>query len=446
MQRTFATRVLRIGLAMVAMAMSACGLEKQTQPSLIGPGNGGLSISMSASPDSLQRDGSSQSVVTLTARDSQGQGVAGQRLSLSLGLTAPQGATLSAGEVVTNAAGQATFAVGAPVPGSIGDIAVLATPVGSDASNSRPRQIVIRALPQNNAPPDFPCTQQSSACVLPFSINPAIYDSSSNTWGGISASEAITFDASCSPATTCVSRGAVDEGVPCNACTFTWNFGGDGTATGAIARHAFSAAGNYQITLTVTDSAGMPSVVSAILVVSGISIPTNVAVTSSPVTPIAKQAASFTVTATPATNHRITSYQFIWGDGDSITISSNVYQHTYSQADSYLLTVTVRDDLGQSTTINKVVTVSSGLTADFNTSKSGTIVTFDATPPISSSQAASTITDYAWDFDNDGTYDTNGSSSVVSHDFGSNGTYIVRLRITDNRGVQQTTTKTITLP
>ncbi len=447
MQRTFGTLGQRVAMAATAVILAGCSLEKQTQPSLIGPAEGGLAITMTASPDSLPRDGSSQSVVTLTARDSQGRGVGSQRLSLSLGINAPQGATISANEVVTGSTGQASFAVGAPVAGSIGDITVIATPVGSDAANiPRARQIYIRALPQNNAPPEFPCTQQSSACALPFSISPAIYDSQTNTWGGISASETITFDASCSPATTCVSRGAVDEGVPCNACAFTWNFGGDGTATGAIARHAFSAAGNYQITLTVTDSAGMPSVVSAIVVVSGTSIPTNVTVTSSPVTPIAKQAASFTVSAMPATNHRIVSYQFIWGDGDSNTISSPVIQHTYSQSGSYLLTVTVRDDLGQSTTINTVVTVSSGLTADFNTSKSGTTVTFDATPPISSSQVASTITDYAWDFDNDGTYDTNGSSPVVSHDFGSNGTYKVTLRITDNHGAQQTVTKSITLP
>ena len=446
MQRTtFQTRVhRRVAVIVAAVITAACGLQKQTEPSLIGPSNGGLSISMAASPDSLQRDGSSQAIVTLTARDSKGQPVSGQRLSLSLAANAPQGASLSQNDIVTNANGQATFAVGAPVPGSIGDISVLATPVGSDASNNLPRQITIRALPQNNAPPAFPCMQQSTPCLVPFSINPGTYDTSNKRWGNISAGDTVTFDASCSPSTTCASRGATDEGVPCNACTFTWSFGGDGVVTGPIAQHAFSSAGSYQVTLTVTDPAGMPSVVSAIIAVSAISIPTNVKVTLDPSAPIARQAASFTVDAIPATNHRIVSYQFIWGDGDSITISSNVYQHTYSQEGSYLLTVTVRDDLGQSTTINKVITVSSGLTAAFTTNKSGTTVTFDAS--TSSSQVASTITDYAWDFDSDGTYDSNGSSPITSKDYGSNGTYRATLRITDSRGVTATLSQTITIP
>jgi PKD repeat protein len=145
-----------------------------------------------------------------------------------------------------------------------------------------------------------------------------------------------------------------------------------------------------------------------------------------------------------APNHHIVSYQFIWGDGDSNTTSSNVIQHTYSQSGSYMITLTVRDDLGQSSTGYSVITVSSGLTVAFTTQKSGTTVTFDAS--TSTSQVASTITDYAWDFDSDGTYDTNGSSPTTSHDYGSNGTYRATLRITDSRGVAATLSQTITIP
>ena len=78
--------------------------------------------------------------------------------------------------------------------------------------------------------------------------------------------------------------------------------------------------------------------------------------------------------------------------------------------------------------------MSSGLTAAFTTSISGTTVTFDGS--TSSSQVASTITDYAWDFTSDGTYDTNGSSPTTSNDYGASGTYRVTLKITDNRSDQ----------
>ena len=233
-----------------------------------------------------------------------------------------------------------------------------------------------------------------------------------------------------------------DEGVPCSNCTFFWNFGGDGTATGLTATHAFSSGGSFVVALTVTDAAGSTSTAQQTVTVSAPSIPTGLSV--NPTTATAKLAQTFTASATAAPNHRITSYQFIWGDGDSNTQNSPVIQHTYQQAGSFLLTLTVRDDLGQSATANQVITVSSGLTATFTTSKSGTTVTFDASG--SSSQVASTITDYAWDFDGDGSYDTNGSNPIVSHDYGANGTFRVTLKITDNRGATQTSTQTVTLP
>jgi PKD repeat protein len=246
--------------------------------------------------------------------------------------------------------------------------------------------------------------------------------------------EVVTFNASTTQ----------DEGVACTSCTFTWSFGGDGTASGIIATHAFTAGGGYLVTLVATDSGGSSNTTQQTVTVSAPSIPTAVSVSSSPSPAIAKQAATFTASATAATNHRIVSYQFIWGDGDSNTQASPIIQHTYAQAGSYLLTLTVRDDLGQSTTSNTVITVSSGLTGSFTTAIAGTTVTFDAS--ASSSAVASTITDYAWDFESDGTYDTNGSSATVSHDFGASGTYRVTLKITDNRGATQTASQNVVVP
>src|SRR6476619_225428 len=109
MQRTFGTRARRISLVIVAMAMSACGLDKQTQPSLSGPADGGQSIQMTAQPDQLPRDGSAQSVVTVIARDPSNKPIVGQRVLLSLGSSSPAGALLSQTEVTTNSQGTATF-------------------------------------------------------------------------------------------------------------------------------------------------------------------------------------------------------------------------------------------------------------------------------------------------------------------------------------------------
>jgi PKD repeat protein len=399
-------------LAAAAMTLAACSLDKQEMPALAGPSELALSLSMSATPDQIPRDGSSQSIVTITARDPQGRPVVNQRITLALSSNAPQGASLSASEVVTGSTGQATFAVTAPVLGSRGNIVVTATPVGTNAGNAVGRVVQIIATPQNGTLP-----------TAAFTFSPTTPD----------VGQTVTFDASTTQ----------DEGVACTSCTFTWNFGGDGTASGITTTHAFSSGGSFVVTLTATDSGGSSNTAQQTVTVSAPSIPTSVSVTSSPSPAIAKQAATFTASATAATNHRIVSYQFVWGDGDSNTQASPVIQHTYSQSGSYLLTLTVRDDLGQSTTSNTVITVSSGLTASFTTSISGTTVTFTAT---ATSSVASTITDYAWDFDNDGTYDTNGSSATVSHDFGASGTYPVTLKVTDNRGATQTASVNVTVP
>lgn len=410
-------RVQWIAVVVGALLTSACGLENQAQPSLIGPADLGLSITMTASPDQLPRDGSSQSVITLSARNPQNQPIVGERLSLSLS-GAPSGAAISQSEVTTNSQGTATFTVTAPSQGSTGNsIVVVATPVGTNADNAVARVLSIRVNPANAAAP-----------TAAFTFSPTTPE----------IGQLVTFDAS----TT------TDEGVACTSCAFTWDFGSDGITTGRIVTHTFTSAGSFIVRLTAVDSTGSASrVAQQTVVVTGTTIPIGLAVTSSPATPVAKQAATFTATATAATNHRIVSYQFVWGDGDTNNTNSPVIQHTYAQGGQYLLTLTVRDDLGQSSTVNTVITVSSGLTATFTFNPanptSGQTVTFNAS--ASASTSASTITDYAWDFEGDGTFDTNGTSAIVTHAFTS-GTYRPTLRITDNRGATQTSVQTLTVP
>ena len=399
-------------IAAGSFGVTACSLDKQETPALSGPSEFALALTMTATPDTIPRDGSSQSVVTITARDVTGRAIAGQHITLSLGASAPQGAALSQSEVITDAGGQATAIVTAPVSGSTGNITLTATPVGTDGGNQRGHTLQILASPSNTTAP-----------TAAFTYSPTTPD----------VGQTVTFDASTTR----------DENTVCSSCTFFWDFGGDGTATGTIATHAFSSGGSFIVRLTATDTGGTSNTTQQTVSVTAPSIPTSVSISSSPATPIAGQPATFTASATPATNHRIVSYQFVWGDGNSNTQNSNIIQHTYSQSGSYLLSLTVRDDLGQSTTINQVITVSSGLTASFTTSISGTTVTFTAT---ATSMVASTITDYAWDFNNDGTYDTNGSSNITSNDFGASGSYTVKLRVTDSRGVTQTATNTVVIP
>jgi len=414
LRRTVALGAL--GLAMIGAA--ACGLDNNKMPALSGPSTLGLSIAMTASPDQLPRDGSSQSVITLTARDAQGRVVAGQRLSLSLDLNAPQGASISQTEVTTGSGGQATFAVTAPTAGSLGDITILATPIGVDAGNATARAISIAAIPRNDSAPRFP--------TPPFTVSCATINAACTTDPEVG--QVVTFDAS----------GVTDEGTKCNACTFRWNFGGEATATGQIVSYAFTAGGVYVVTLTVTDAGGLTATAQRNVTVS---VAGPATVNFVPPAPIAGQTATFISTSAAAPNHRIVSYTWSWGDGSANqTTAATSIQHTYDQAGTYPVTLTVRDDLGQSANVTKAVVVGSGLLPVFTQSPGtvsvGQTVFFDASG--SSSATGTKITDYLFDF-GDGTSQSS-SFPTAKHEYTLPGAYVVRLTITDEKGRTASTT------
>ena len=57
----FRTRVGFVVVPLVAVMTTACGLDSQAPPPLIGPSGLGSSVSLTASPDQLPRDGRVQS-------------------------------------------------------------------------------------------------------------------------------------------------------------------------------------------------------------------------------------------------------------------------------------------------------------------------------------------------------------------------------------------------
>ena len=74
---------LRPLLAFVAafgLVTAGCGLGKVEDPPLIGPSETGLSVQLTAAPDTLNADGVSQAVVQLVLRDSAGQAVSGRAI------------------------------------------------------------------------------------------------------------------------------------------------------------------------------------------------------------------------------------------------------------------------------------------------------------------------------------------------------------------------------
>ncbi len=396
-------RVLAVMMA-AALLAAGCSLEDQATPSLTGPSGFALSVALTATPDQVPRDGRSTATVTVTVRDAAGSLVAGQLLSVSSSV-----GRVSQTQVTTGSNGQATFEFTAPAASTVGAAAVISVvPVGNDANSAVPRSISIMLTgTANSTAPTF--------ADPPFTFTPTDPDRNAS----------IRFDAST----------VRDEGAPClDACTYLWSMGDGTSRVGRVINHAFSSAGTFNVTLTVTDAAGASASAARPVSVATVANPT-VTLNVSPNPPLAGQTATFVATATAAAGHSISRYVWDFGDGTSETTTGPTVNKTYSQTGTYVARVTVTDDVGQTSAAAMAFTItSSGNTATFTFSPTaplpGQAVHFDASSSTASGGA--TITGYAWNF-GDGTTATS-SDPTVSHTYSVEGTYRVTVTITDSNG------------
>lgn len=404
---------MRACVAVVAaLLVGACTVENTGAPALSGPSEFGLSVTATATPDQLPRDGSSQSVIVVVVRDAAGRPVAGQRLGVSTTV-----GSLSQSSIVTDEGGQASFAFVAPASGTVGNAATISVvPMELNAGNAAVRTVSILLTGGAN----------STAPTADFDVTPSTR----------AIRQALTFDATKSR----------DEGAAClEACTYAWDFGDGSTGTGRIVTHSYTSARTFAVRLTVTDAAGSTGTKVQELVVANVAAPTvTLAVVPDP--PLANQTATFTATATPATGHNIVRYAWAFGDGNTQTTTSPTVTKTYSAVGTYVVTVTVTDDVGQTASVSKSIAITgSGVTASFTFSPTGPVtndtVRFDGT--ASTGAAGATIKSYKWDF-GDGSTITE-DDGLTSHAYTAARTYVVRLTVTDANDRTGTTTKEVTI-
>ena len=126
--------------------------------------------------------------------------------------------------------------------------------------------------------------------------------------------------------------------------------------------------------------------------------------------------------------------------------SSSLFNDTVSSLNpgtTYHFRAVASNGVGTSQGINMSFTTDASETnpptACFNVSKSDLTVDVDASCSIDNGS----IIDYAWDWTNDGSYDSYGETQ--SHTYSENGTYTIKLKVTDNEMYTDTTTKTVTV-
>ena len=417
---------LALGMIVGVLLASACTVKKQETPSLTGPSELSTAITIGVSPDVLNQDGASQSLVTITARDANGQPLRNLPLRAEIrvdGFTTDFG-RLSAKNLVTDANGRATVVYTAPssVPGVITEvpIQIAVTPAETDNANASTRVATIRLVPPGVVgPPPSP---------LKPDFNPP-----SPTVGNDAVFQATVVDAS--------GADAIDQ-----VASFVWDFGDGDSAAGRNQTHEFDSPGTFAVTLTILDTLGrIQRVTKSVTVGQGV-VPIASFFTS-PSSPIINQAINFNASGSTAEpGHRIIDYA--WNFGDGSTGSGALTTHAYSQTGTYTVSLKVTDDAGRESTLTQQsVTVGTGNpTADFNFNpsapRSAQQVTFDASP----SQAAPgrTIVSYSWSFGDGGS----GTGQTVVHTFTTGATpttYNVLLTVTDSAGRTSSITKPITV-
>jgi PKD repeat protein len=385
---------------LVLLGAARCTTHKTTIPALTGPSDVGTSITVRVTPDTIFQDGASQSLVTVTALDPNGQPIRNLalRAEITVGGVTTDFGSLSARNIVTDSTGKATLTYTAPpappiVVGNGTVVAISITPTGSDFGNAVPRVATIRLVPPGTvgAPP-------SPLRVDFVPPSPIVGDS---TVFSATVTDATNADASTQVA------------------SYVWDFGDGRSGTGRTVTHTYTRPGAFPVTLVITDFLGRAAQVSRTVTVASAS------------------------TATPG--HSISSYSWDFGDGSS---GGGVQtSHAYSTAGTYTVVLTVTDDTGRKGTALVGVTVGNGNpTPDFtfnpSAPRSGQQVTFDA----SATQAAPgrTIVSYSWSFGNG----QSGTGQTVTTTFTTGATpttYNVLLTVTDSAGKTSSITKPITV-
>ena len=349
-----------VSFAAASLFGAACTVHQTQPPALTGPSESALSVSITASPDSITQDGRSNSTIVIAARDANGRTLSNTAFRLDMlveGLPTDYG-TLSTRNVVTGSDGRASAVYtspAAPPPGAVAAtcqggaasvplggrcVQIVATSVGSDYGTASARMVEIHLIP-------------TGVIVPPSAWPKAIF---TVTPTSATANENVQFDASKSCA-------GLDASGQCSALagtitSYAWSFGDGGTGSGRNTSHAFSRQQSYLVTLTVTNDRGLSDSATQSVSIGAGSLPTA-AFVFSPTAPAPLQPVYFDATISkPGAGHNLVRYVWNWGDGTTFGDSgSPSTSHTYGAAGSYVLTLTVQDETGQTASTTGTVKV-----------------------------------------------------------------------------------------
>ena len=249
----------------------------------------------------------------------------------------------------------------------------------------------------------------------------------------------VTFDGTASPDPD----GAV--------ASYQWDLDGNGSfeSTGANPTHTYGNAGTVNVKLRVTDSDNTQSDVLARNVTIQATKP-NAGFTYAPHDPLPGQGVTLTSVSSPSASAgapalQATEWDFAYsplvdftldGAGGSVVTS-------FASAGPHTVAVKVTDAGGGYAIATDTIVVNAPPQASFTVSPAKPVEGRSVTLASTSSDPDGALAKQEWDFNNDGKYDRAGA--VVSTSSLKKGTRTVKLRVTDAKGAEATSTQAITV-
>jgi len=208
--------------------------------------------------------------------------------------------------------------------------------------------------------------------------------------------------------------------------SYSWNFGDGSTGSGSTVSHTYATSGNFQVTLTVTDTVGQTA-----------STTKTVPIDLNPTAcfTAVRDGLVYTFDASCSSDDLGIS-TYAWNFGDGTTGSGRNVSHTYATSGSRTVTLTVTDTGSHTATTSQTVNPDAKPVANFTWSCTQRTCTFNGT----SSTDNQPIPTFTWNF-GDG---TTGSGANPTHVYAVGGPKPVILTVTDTVG--QSNSKTQTVP
>jgi len=223
---------------------------------------------------------------------------------------------------------------------------------------------------------------------------------------------------------------------------WNWNFGDPASGVSNTSliqnpQHQYTAAGTYQVILSVTSSLGCTDTIVKTVVVHALP-PVDFNVSDNCVNALV----SFTPNASVMNIGAIAGWLWDFGDGTTSSLESPI--HVYLTAGTYNVTLSVTDTISCSNSASKVLSIHALPVASFNYTFPACTQSTISFTDLSQTNGNSAIVSWLWNFGDtaSGAANTSTLQNPV-HVFSIPGTYLVTLTVSNNTGCSSSITLSV---